>query len=155
MFKNVQLVLLPQHMWAENKEGREACRGRKNEVFSVFFFSFLSFFLVYAKESPYCNKCSSWPLTHLEKWKENNLSEINTCREKKKRIFWIPAVNKISSLLVRCLAQQKKYEIQKRTPTCRGKKSQETATRRKRKKGGEVKQWSDFKASFYPICLEF
>lgn len=61
-------------------------------------------------------------------------------RGEKKHIFWIPAVNKISSLLVRCLAQQKKYEIQKRTPTYRGKKSQETATRRKRKKGGEVKQ---------------
>lgn len=28
MFKNGQLVLLPQHMWAENKGGREACEGR-------------------------------------------------------------------------------------------------------------------------------
>lgn len=28
-------------------------------------------------------------------------------RGEKKHIFWIPAVNKISSLLVRCLAQQK------------------------------------------------
>lgn len=56
-------------------------------------------------------------------------------RGEKKHIFWIPAVNKISSLLVRCLAQQKKCEIQKRTPTYRGKKVKRQQQEEKERKG--------------------
>lgn len=32
MFKNGQLVLLPQHMWEESESGRVACRGRERHT---------------------------------------------------------------------------------------------------------------------------
>lgn len=147
MFKNVQLVLLPQHMWAENKEGREACRGRKKEVFFLFF----PFFLVCAKESPYCNKCSSWPLTHLEKWKENNLSEINTCGEKKKTYFLDSSCKQDQELVGEMSGPTKKiWNPKTHTDIQRKKKVKRQQQEEKERKG---EKWNSDQTSKHPFIL--
>lgn len=66
-----------------------------------------------------------------------------------------------SSLLGRCLAQKQTYHNSRDEPyTVERLKGKETEGRQKqegnkKKSGRGVKRPSDFKAPFYPICLEF
>lgn len=74
MFKNGQLVLLPQHMWEENKEGREAYSGRKTDTSEG------------KREREKERERNLWSQASIvtfdpqraESWKGNILSEINT-----------------------------------------------------------------------------
>lgn len=154
MFKNGQLALLPQHMWQENKyvrgrhakEERETRKKQTNQQRFLFFFfpPVIPTFDLQARP---------------ENWKkENILLVINT----KRNIHTsVDATCVQIAAVVRFLrtsgAKTKRFTATRQTTAWWRRRE------RKKKKRGErgktrrnkVKQSSDFKAAFYPICLEF